>query len=488
MYLTFDIGTSSVKAALVGEDGRTSRVERAPVGLYRGAGDAAWEAEPADWWAALSECAGRLVRGAPGKIRAVAVSGNGPTLVPVDERGDPVGRAISWMDRRARDQADRISALLGFPLDPSFYLPKALWFLEHRKADFERTARFFSCPEWAAYRLCGEACTYLADPYYERYTWGGPAAATLGLEASLFPPYVGPGRILGGVLPETSRETGIPAGTPVVSAFPDFLASVLGSGAVEPGIACDRAGTSEALNLCAPAPCADWSFLSLPHAVPGLWNISGGLSTSGKALQWYARAAGYSGDDEAGPEEIFRDAANSVPGARGLLFLPFLAGERAPLWRRNLRGAFLGLSVDHDRPDLARAVAESIGFGLRLTSQGLAERGHATSRIRVSGAPARNSFLSRLKADILGLPVEVPELTDCELSGNAAACAVALGDGASLAEAAAVLVRVESRFDPDPARKEEYDRLYGVFADATTALIPISERLSAGSGEAGPGL
>ncbi|MCK7508855.1 MAG: FGGY family carbohydrate kinase [Desulfobacterales bacterium] len=132
MYLTFDIGTSSVKGALVGEDGRTSRVERSPVGLYRGVGDAAWEAEPAEWWAALSECAGRLVPGAPGKIRAVAVSGNGPTLVPVDVRGDPVGRAISWMDRRARDQADRISALLGFPLDPSFYLPKALWFLEHR--------------------------------------------------------------------------------------------------------------------------------------------------------------------------------------------------------------------------------------------------------------------------------------------------------------------------------------------------------------------
>ncbi len=477
MYLTFDIGTSSVKGALVGEDGRADRVERFSVGLYRGEGEAAWEAEPYEWWKALGECSRRLVENASGPIRAAAVSGNGPTLVPVDRSGRPVGRAISWMDRRARDQADRISALLGFPLDPSFYLPKALWFLENRRSDFARTARFFSCPEWAAYRLCGEACTYLSDPYYERYTWGGAAASGLGLDDSLFPPYCGPGRILGRVLPEASRETGIPEGTPVVSAFPDFLASLLGSGAVEPGIACDRAGTSEALNLCSAAPCADWSFLSLPHAVPGLWNISGGLSTSGKALEWYARAAGFPEDEESGARKVFRAAETSVPGARDLLFLPFLAGERAPLWRRDLRGAFLGLSVDHDPGDLARAVAESIGFGLRLTSQGLAELGHGMRLVRVSGTPARNAFLSRLKSDILGLPVEVPELADCELSGNAAACAVALGDFGSLAEAAARLVRVETRFEPDPRLRREYDRLYGIFADAAAALIPFSERL-----------
>ena len=480
MYLTFDIGTSSVKGALLHEDGRLVRGARAPVGLYRGPGEASWEADPAEWWKALAGCSRELLEGGPGGVRAVAVSGNGPTLVPVDARGDPVGRALSWMDRRARIQADRVSGLLGFPLDPTFYLPKALWFMENRCEDFSRTARFFSCPEWTAYRLCGEACTYLADPYYERYTWAAATASSLGLDAALFPPYAGPGRILGGVLAGPARETGIPEGTPVVTAFPDFLASVLGSGAVEPGIACDRAGTSEAINLCSREPCSDWSFLSLPHAVPGLWNISGGLSTSGKALEWYARAAGCAKNGDADPEDIFRDAVLSVPGAGSLLFLPFLAGERAPLWHRDLRAAFLGLSVDHDRSDLARAVAESIGFGLRLTSQGLSELGHETRLVRVSGAPARNVFLTRLKADILGLPMEVPEVPDCELTGDAAACAMALGDHASLAKAAASLVRVEARFEPDPGLRDEYDRLYAVFTDAVTALIPLSERLLAG--------
>lgn len=482
MYLTFDIGTSSVKGALVREDGRALRVERSPVGLHRTLGEAAWEADPGEWWSALAVCARRLVRDAEGPIRAAAVSGNGPTLVPVDRMGLPAAPAISWMDRRARDQADRISALLGFPLDPSFYLPKVLWFRENRPLEFARTSRFFSCPEWAAFRLCGEACTYLADPYYERYTWGGPAAGELGLDASLFPPYAGPGRILGGILPGAARETGIPEGTPVVTAFPDFLASLLGSGAVEPGIACDRAGTSEAFNLCASAPCADWSFLSLPHAVPGLWNISGGLSTSGKALEWFARTAGFPEDGEPGARKVFRSAEASVPGARNLLFLPFLAGERAPLWRRDLRGAFVGLSIDHGPADLARAVAESLGFGLRLSSQGLADRGRPARLVRVSGNPARNAFLSRLKADILDLPVEVPELPDCELAGNAAACAVALGDSGSLSEAAAALVRVETRFEPDPRVRGEYDRLYQIFADATAALIPLSERLTADPG------
>ncbi|HRZ90944.1 MAG TPA: FGGY-family carbohydrate kinase, partial [Spirochaetia bacterium] len=144
-------------------------------------------------------------------------------------------------------------------------------------------------------------------------------------------------------------------------------------------------------------------------------------------------------------------------------------------------------SVDHGPGDLARAVAESIGFGLRLTSQGLAERGHVARLVRVSGNPARNAFLTRLKADILGLPVEVPELPDCELSGDAAACAAALGDSADLKEAAARLVRVESRFEPDPRLRGEYDRLYYVFADAVAALIPLSERLSPESGSPGSG-
>ncbi|HSV56663.1 MAG TPA: FGGY-family carbohydrate kinase, partial [Magnetospirillaceae bacterium] len=316
------------------------------------------------------------------------------------------------------------------------------------------------------------------DPYYERYTWGGAAASALGLEPALFPPYLPPGRILGEVTREASLHTGIPQHIPVVTAFPDFLASLLGSGAVEPGIACDRAGTSEAFNLCAPSPCPDRSFLSLPHAVPGLWNISGGLSTSGKALQWFAQASGYPQDAGEEPLEAFRDAALSPPGARNLLFLPFLAGERAPLWKRDLRGAFLGLSMDHGREDLARGVAESIGFGLRLTSQGLAERGYPTRLVRMSGAPARNSFLSGIKADILGLPVEVPELTDCELAGNAAACAAALGDSSSLVEAAACLVRIRERYEPDPSRRSLYDKLYEIFSDSVAALAPISERLA----------
>ncbi len=124
MYLVFDIGTSAVKGALLDEDGRLLRDARSALGLYPGQGEAAWEAEPSEWIAAMADCSRALNAAGERDIRAVAVSGNGPTVVPTDAEGNAVGRAISWMDRRARDQADRISGLLGFPLDPSFYLPK----------------------------------------------------------------------------------------------------------------------------------------------------------------------------------------------------------------------------------------------------------------------------------------------------------------------------------------------------------------------------
>ncbi|MCK7508856.1 MAG: hypothetical protein MZV70_35745 [Desulfobacterales bacterium] len=231
---------------------------------------------------------------------------------------------------------------------------------------------------------------------------------------------------------------------------------MLGSGAVEPGIACDRAGTSEALNPCALAPCADWSFLSLPHAVPGLWNISGGLSTGGKALRWYARAAGYPGDGRGG-------AGKDLPGRVGFGArcawppVPALPGRGtgapvAPGPPGCLPGALGGPRPTGPRPgrggvDRVRSPPDLPGPG-RAGPWDQPGSGSAERRPGIA-------FLSRLKADILGLPVEVPELTDCELRGTPPPCAVALGDCAAWRRPPRAWCAWSPRFEPDPATREE---------------------------------
>lgn len=477
-YLAFDIGTSVLKAGLVSESGAVLAEARRPLVLRQGEGPNEHETDPGAWiQAALSAGAEVLATAAAldlgpaeREVRALAVSGNGPTLHAADASGMPLGSALSWMDRRASAEAVEVSDGLGMALDPSFYLPKALWLWRHRPGLAERAWAFFSCPEYLAFRLGAEPCVYLPDPGYLPYVWSEASVARTGIPPALFPPAREPGSRIGSLSSEAAASLGLSAGLPIVAGFPDFLASLVGSGVVRPGLAGDRGGTSEAINICAGRPFPDRRLLSLPHAVRGLWNLSGGLSTAGKALEWVARAGGYSG---LAADSLFAEAQRSPPGARGLLFLPYLAGERAPLWDPDRRGAFLGLSLRAGREDLARAACEAMGYGLRLALELAREAGFPVESLRASGASARNDFLRSLKADILGLPVELPRHPDTELVGDAAACALALGEAESLAEAGSRMARIERREEPDARYRGLYDEGFARFRAALEALAPL---------------
>lgn len=471
MFCGIDLGTSSLKCALIAEDGTLLGRSRAPVGLYNREGR--WVAEPLEWLRALAQAyAGAhtaAARSGPGRdmttdtLRAVAISGNGPTLVPVGQDGLPAGPALSWMDRGATTEAATVSALAGRPVDPSFYLPKAL---RARAETATPIARFFSGPEYLAFLLGARPVSYLADPRYDQYIWDLAILEKLGMDPGMVPGYVAPATVIGSVSHKAAEAVGLPAGLPIVSAFPDFLAALVGSGTVRTGIACDRAGSSEALNVCADTPFGDASIFSLPHAIPGKWNLSGGLSTSGKALEWFSAVAGYSG---MGADTVYQDAGKGVRRDDDPLFVPYLAGERAPLWNRDLRGAFLGLSVGHTRHDMARAVVESLVFGLRLVADKIRDGGFPVDVIRCTGTPARDDAMNTLKADSLGVCVEVPAIMEAETLGDACVCAVALGDRKNLLEASLAMTRTATVFEPEPARTRAQQDRYLRWLDALDA-------------------
>jgi xylulokinase len=386
-YLSFDIGSSSVKAAVVSEEGRLLGFGRSLSPLSHGP-DGAHEADPLAWIEAAYDSGRRAIaaaRSSPdprgAEIRAIAVSGNGPTLLAADADGSPIGPALSWMDRRAASEAEEVSRIAGFPIDAGFYLPKALALWRGSEDTRSRARWFFSCPEYLAFVLCGEAVTYLPSPGYEPYIWDDRAIGLLGIPKELFPPFIAPARRMGSLSGEPAEKLGLAAGIPLVAGFPDFLAAIVGSATVEPGWACDRSGTSEALNLCAGSPFPGRALLSLPHPIEGLWNLSGGISAAGAAIDWLDGLLGL-GDRDASRGSPVASAAldlpaatrvsglarSSSPGAGGLVFLPYLAGERAPLWDPDRRGAFVGLSLGHSRADMARAACESLAFGLRFVA------------------------------------------------------------------------------------------------------------------------
>jgi xylulokinase len=261
-------------------------------------------------------------------------------------------------------------------------------------------------------------------------------------------------------------------GIPVVAGGPDYLMSLLGTGVIAPGMTCDRAGTSEGINYCSETPARDSRLLCLPHIIGEYHNISGVISTTGKALEWLGSVFNY-GNDYKG---LFEDVEKSEPGAKGLIFLPYLAGERSPIWDPNARGVFSGLSIRHKRADLARAVAESIGFAIRDVLEVMAENGYQCGEMRVAGSQSKISVLNQIKSNVTDRRILVPKVADSELVGAACIGFAAVGEFGSFEEASSTCVRIEREFEPDPGQRSRYTEMFSLYRELYSRLKVFFER------------
>jgi len=242
-----------------------------------------------------------------------------------------------------------------------------------------------------------------------------------------------------------------------------------------PGRACDRAGTSEGINLCWSAPVHDKRLLCFPHVVRGAYNVSALISSSGSALEWAGRTWGH-GHGEL--DSLVREAESVAPGAGRLLFLPFLQPERFPVWDPDIRGAFLGLTLEHGRAEMMRAVVESTGFAVRSVIGVMEADGCLVSDLRATGGLARLPLWCQARADITGKRVLLPEQEDSDLVGNACVGFFGVEEFDSPTEAAEHLVRFQKTFHPNPASRQVYDELYAVFSRACTELGDLFRSLS----------
>jgi xylulokinase len=483
MILAIDIGTTAFKAALFSPSGACVKTAFLPLSIDLSEG-LRHETSPARWLRAFEEC---LVRLAPlAGVEALAICGNGPSLVPVTgvpsrrEALDlPDGSARLWLDRRAREEAAAVSALTDGFVDPSFFLPKAL-FIKNREPElYGKTKFFLSCPEYLSYALTGIPRTVFPSQGFDRWFWNAPILDHLGLDEGKFPPFVSPGSLIGTVFPGLARSLGLNGPgerreIPVVAVGPDFFAAILGAGALEPGDACDRSGTSEGINLCTWSRITDPRLMSYGHPVKPYWNLSGIISTTGKAMAWARDLLGF-GDRPF--EDFLNLAESSRPGGGGLLFLPYLAGERAPLWDPQARGTLLGLSLSTGPAELARSVTEGICFALRDIIT-VMEESVPLGNLRVTGRPGESAFLNQLKADITGKQVLIPTARrDAELAGAAALGAAALGLYPAPEHAVSAMVKIEQIYQPDRGKASLYEGLFTEYRAAYRSLKENFARL-----------
>ncbi len=476
MLLAVDIGTTVLKAGLFSRDGTAvSRAER-PLVLLHDPDPVRHETDARGWTRALREATGDLGLHGGAPVEAVVVSGNNPTLVPAAADGTPLANAISWMDRRATEEARWIAGARGCPTDASHFLPKALWLQRNRPEVYERSRWLFSCPEHVAFALTGAAVTFLPTPQYTRsIMWDADIVRLVGLDPDRFPPFLASGARVGEVTAAGAAATGVPAGSPVFAGAPDYIVALLGTGAVAPGRACLRAGTSEGVNLCSPREIRDPRLMCVSHVAEGCWNVSGFISTSGKALEWFMKASGAAA---AGYERLFEDITRVTPGADRLLFLPYLAGERAPIWDPDARGAFVGLTLNHGAREMARAVVESVAYAVRDVIEVMEEAGAAVRDLRITGRPSRSAAWNRIKADVTGRRILVPAAADPDLAGDACLALYGLGDYGSIAAAADSIAKTGAVFEPDPGATRVYDELFALYRETYRGLRPVFAALA----------
>ena len=461
--LAIDLGTGRLKAALVGLDGRVLAWGTAG---YRSTveGDRV-EQDPGDWWSALESVVGEIRGQAPETtIAVICAVGQGPTAVAVGPDGDPTRPAIAWSDRRATAETAELAAATGLAPWLLGVLPSALWVERHEPTVAARTAHYLASWEWLTQRLTGiAAATRSAGQVVPDVL----VAERAGLPAAKVPPVLDAGTVLGGLSAEAAELLGLPAAIPVVTGLNDAYASCLGAGLEAAGDAIDTGGRSGGIAVYTDRePRVPGAWIA-PAPLSGRWLVGGAMAATGVALDWLRD--GVLGGTSA-TETLLAEAAAVPAGADGLVFLPYLAGERSPIWDPAARGAFVGLTVGHGRGHLVRAVLEAAAYADRQVLEPIRAAGLPVGELRVGGGNARSPLWNRIKADALGITVAVPEVPDTTLVGAAVLATSGVGLARDVRAAMASMVRIRERLEPDPAAAAAYDRGYGVYRELYPAL------------------
>jgi xylulokinase len=475
VVLGIDVGTTDTKAGLVTLDGRLVALARANHPLRMGPEAGVAEQDPEAWWSATVAAVRELLERAPADVRAIAVDGHGPTLTAVDAAGRPTRPAITWLDTRAGGELDELAAVSGLRGWALGVLPAALHVERHEPGVAAGTRWYLNTWEFLALRLSGVAAATLVPGQPNP---AAPPVLAAGIPADRVPPSVAAGDVLGGLTPDAAAATGLAAGTPVVAGMVDAFASFHGAGMLDPGDAMDAGGTAGGFGVytdrlvdvpgafCTPAPLA------------GRFIVGGAFAATGKALDWFREQivdGGGAGATGAAPsiETMIAEAAAVPAGADGIVFLPYLAGERSPLWDPSARGAFAGLTLAHTRGHLVRAILEAAALAVRHLARPILDAGVRVEAMRVCGGPARSETWNRIKADVTGFPVAVPHVLETAVLGSAIVAAAAVGAHPDVPATIRAMTRIDRVIEPDPAVRTRYDDLFATYVALHPAIAPV---------------
>ena len=452
LYLAIDVGTGSLRSALVDRTGRVLAIalkEHEQIVPQFG-----WsEQRPADWWSGTVETIRDVLRqvdDAPARVAAICACGQMHGAVLIDDDGVPTrDAAILWNDKRAAPQVaafnERITAGDVLPIaanmpSPAWPAFKVAWIAENEPDALARASTLLMPKDWINFRLTGERAQDVTEAslsfLMDRKTreWSDRLCTMTRTPRALLPPMRAPEDVLGSLLPDVARDLGLSRDIPVLVGAGDYPMALTGSGVLRAGMGSDVTGTSTIITLMHEEPVLDPQVSNVISA-SGLWGVMTLLDAGGDAVRWARRA--FHGNTRS-YADIAADAASAEAGSNRLFFLPYLSGERL---QPGSRAQFFGLTAAHGMADLHRAVLEGVAFSVRLRLDRLKGATARPDRIVAAGGGARNALWLRIKASLYDVPYLVPEELECGIVGAAMLMARGAGDVPDLEEAAARMVR-----------------------------------------------
>jgi len=467
--LGIDVGTGGTRALIVDERGRvisSATEEHVPFASPQ----IGWaEQHPDDWWRATGIAVRKALSCANltgNDISCVGYSGQMHGAVMLDETGKVVRPALIWCDVRTEDQcreltakigADRLIQLTCNPALANFTVTKFLWVRELEPENWQRVRYVMLPKDYVRFRMTGDRAIDMADASgtllldVANRRWSAEVLKAAGIDEDLLPSLCESPDVCGKVSAEGAAATGLKVGTPVVAGAGDQAAGATGMGIVAPGAVSATIGTSGVVFAATDRPALDRQgrLHTFCHAIPGRWHVMGVTQAAGLSLRWFRDQFGSGKDDGRDPYERLSDEAARVPaGSDGLLWTPYLMGERTPHLDPNARGALIGLTATHTRAHVVRSIMEGVAFSLRDTFTIFQEMKVPVNRIRLGGGGARSKLWRQIQADVYVHDVEVVEAEEGAAYGAALLAGVGAKIWNSVDEACSAVVRVKDKVQP----------------------------------------
>ena len=507
LILGIDVGTTNWKAAVFTEKGELLALRSTSSKTHHDSAGRAFY-DPQEMWRELSSVVKKLVEtlSPTQKIAAVAVASMGESGIPIDCHGEPTYPSIAWYDLCSRPQSEvleqrignsRIFQITGLDNNPIFSLPKILWLREQAPDAFRKTVKWLSISDYITYKL---SRIYTTDYTLASRTlaldlrskaWSEELLHAVNLTPSLFPELSPGGTLVGHVTPQASADTGLAQGTPVVMGGHDHFCGFLASGCLSGNAVLDSSGTVESLvALLTPGtmPPEESQGLRIGSFLdPNRYSSIAGVLASGVSVDWgmrtFASLQGW-GSQQSGHgtalsyRHVLDEVRKTSPGARGLLYLPHLRGAGGPFWDPCSRGAFIGLRATHTQAECMRAIFEGICFEMRRILETMQHAfGTTFDAIHSIGGGTRNILWQEIKASILGLPIELPDVEEATAKGAALLAGIGIGMYHDVYHASNEVYRLKTRFEPAPKLVAAYHDIFELYKQIYPALKNLNSQI-----------